>query len=57
MKERQVSNLGELWDREVHFAEDECRSWRLGTCRFWIERRAGEWRVAFANFMEETTPA
>jgi len=53
VKGRQVSNLGELWDREVHFAEDECRLWRLGPCRFWIERRRGEWRVAFE---EPATP-
>jgi len=49
VKEKKVSNLGELADREVHFAEGECRFWRLGRCRFWVERRAGEWRVAFAE--------
>ncbi len=45
-RKREVS-LGELWDSELSFGDGECRYWRIGPCRFWIERRRGEWRVAF----------
>ncbi len=53
MKEKKISSLAELWDREVPFAEGECRLWRLGPCRFWIERREGEWRIAFEDAAPE----
>lgn len=41
--------IRELWGSTTFFAPGDLRSWRIGPCRFWIERGADDWRVAFES--------